>query len=324
MAGLPLKRFELFHSRELDFTREAVGRIFVPHRLDLIGTSARLDAWMRTRRVRDLAVNFITYGGNVHIEPGPLETFFVVQMPIAGRAEVRCGAKSVHSTPKLASVISPTEHLTMLWSSDCVQMICRIERFALEAHLSDIMGAPLQRPLRFEPGMDVSTGYGLSWKLHLSTLAEELDRSTSALNFPLVARRVEDALMTLLLLAQPNNYTAKINGERTPAPTRAVGIALDLIECHPEWEHTTASLARAAGVSVRALQRSFQKHLNTSVMAHLKSIRLRRVRDALRAAEPDAVTVTEIAGRWGFTHPGHFANAYRRHFGENPSRTLRR
>jgi AraC-like DNA-binding protein len=324
MRGLPLERYELFHSAELDYTREAVGRIFTPHRLDLIGTGAQLNAWMRSRRVQDLAINFITYGGDVHIEPGPLRTFFVVQIPVAGRAEIQCGGKRICSTPKVASVISPTEHLQMRWSSDCVQLICRIERSALEAHLSNIIGAPLHEPLKFEPGMDVSRGCGLSWKVGVATLAEELDQPSSVVNYPLAARQLEHGLMSALLVTQPSNYTATINGECPAAPTRAVGIALDLIESHPEWEHTTASLAREAGVSVRALQLGFQHRLDTSAMAYLKAVRLRRVHDALRAAEPDAVTVTEVAARWGFTHPGHFARAYRQQFGENPSQTLRR
>jgi transcriptional regulator GlxA family with amidase domain len=32
--------------------------------------------------------------------------------------------------------------------------------------------------------------------------------------------------------------------------------------------------------------------------------------------------VTAVAWRWGFTHMGRFAIAYRRRFGESPSATL--
>lgn len=324
MRELPLQRYELFRSGELDLVRDTVGHVFAPLRLELIGTDTRLDAWLRTRRLRDLAINFICYGGNVHIEPGPLGTFFVIQIPLSGTAEVRCGDRHVHSTPELATVISPSEPLTMIWSADCVQLVCRIERPALEAHLTGIIGAPLHQPLRFELAMDVTAGTGLSLKAALTALADELDRPDGLINYPIVAHEFERAMMTALLLAQPNNYTAKINGEQPVAPSRVVGIALELIESHPERPHTTASLAREAGVSMRSLQLAFHDQLNTSAMAYLKHTRLRRVHSDLRAAEPDATTVAGIAARWGFMHGGHFASAYRQAFGENPAQTLRR
>jgi AraC-like DNA-binding protein len=47
------------------------------------------------------------------------------------------------------------------------------------------------------------------------------------------------------------------------------------------------------------------------------------VREELKASGPDSVTVTQVAGRWGFVHLGRFASAYRRKFGESPSATLR-
>jgi AraC-like DNA-binding protein len=54
-------------------------------------------------------------------------------------------------------------------------------------------------------------------------------------------------------------------------------------------------------------------------------IRLRRlslVRSILRRPDPDAVTVSEIARRYGFRDLGRFAAAYRAAFGELPSATL--
>jgi AraC-like DNA-binding protein len=52
--------------------------------------------------------------------------------------------------------------------------------------------------------------------------------------------------------------------------------------------------------------------------------RMAFVRRALRAAEPDAVTVTDVATRYGFGQLGRFAVGYRRLFGELPPDTLQR
>ena len=47
-------------------------------------------------------------------------------------------------------------------------------------------------------------------------------------------------------------------------------------------------------------------------------------RQAAAEARKHEESITEIAGRWGFSHMGRFAVEYRKRFGEPPSQTLRR
>jgi AraC-like DNA-binding protein len=58
-------------------------------------------------------------------------------------------------------------------------------------------------------------------------------------------------------------------------------------------------------------------------MMYLRRLRLHHVHAELAAHSPDSVTVTMVAGRWGFVHLGRFAGQYRQLFGETPSETLR-
>jgi transcriptional regulator GlxA family with amidase domain len=81
-------------------------------------------------------------------------------------------------------------------------------------------------------------------------------------------------------------------------------------------------MAHVSGVSLRRVQEGFRQYVGASPRECLLGIRLERVRDELRRAE-NSRTVTEIAMRWGFTHTGRFAIAYRRKYGETPSQTLR-
>ncbi|MEV0042465.1 helix-turn-helix domain-containing protein [Nocardia rhamnosiphila] len=56
---------------------------------------------------------------------------------------------------------------------------------------------------------------------------------------------------------------------------------------------------------------------------YLLRIRRERVHRELLAAEPtDGRTVSEIAMRWGFFHPGRFASRYKVIHGAMPSATL--
>ena len=83
-------------------------------------------------------------------------------------------------------------------------------------------------------------------------------------------------------------------------------------------------IADAARVGVRALQLAFRKHRGTTPLGYLRKVRLDRAHRDLQAADPThGDTVTAVANRWGFVHPGTFAVEYRRTYGRPPSATLR-
>lgn len=326
MPTVPLDKYPVFESHEIDHAREVVGRVFTPHRLDLLGRSTELNALMNSRRIENVAANYITYGGDVLIQPGELGSFFVVQVPLSGHSLIRYGGEELLSTPDMASVISPTVPLTQRWSADCAQLILRVERSALEAHLRNIIESPLPEPIRFELGMDVRSGAGRRWLTAFRLLVEELDRTDlSALNRQIVATEYEDWLMTSLLRAQPNNFSALLDtNTHSPVPHRAVTVARDLIESHPEWRHTVTSLAKEARVGVRALQIAFRQHLDTTPRAYLTHVRMQRAHQELLASQRDMTTVNSVVAKWGLGHPGRFARAYYSLFGELPSETLAR
>ncbi len=86
---------------------------------------------------------------------------------------------------------------------------------------------------------------------------------------------------------------------------------------------TTATLAARCGVAERTLSEHFRAFLGLSPSKYLRRLRLTAAREALLTGTPD-ISVTKVAGRYLFNHQGRFAQAYRRHFGELPSTTLRR
>jgi transcriptional regulator GlxA family with amidase domain len=106
-------------------------------------------------------------------------------------------------------------------------------------------------------------------------------------------------------------------------PSRRVRAALQAMHDLPEHPWTVGELATIAHSSPRAMQRAFQEEFGHGVIAHLRLVRLERVRHDLRLAHPGAATVSQIADSWGFTHLGRFATYYREVFGESPSETLR-
>jgi transcriptional regulator GlxA family with amidase domain len=77
-------------------------------------------------------------------------------------------------------------------------------------------------------------------------------------------------------------------------------------------------LARLAGVSVRQLERLFRRHLGHGIHRQYSSMRLERARQLLRET---TLPVLDVAIATGFSSSSQFARAYRRSFGEPPSRT---
>ncbi|WP_205855763.1 helix-turn-helix transcriptional regulator, partial [Phytoactinopolyspora endophytica] len=135
----------------------------------------------------------------------------------------------------------------------------------------------------------------------------------------------EEWLTSALLMTQLHNYSELLDDtEHSPVPNYAVSIARELIENHPEWEHSVRSLAKAANVGVRTLQKGFAHHLGVAPKEYLTRVRMQRIHDELTASEQDMVTVSQVSAKWGLNHSGRFAADYRRRYGELPSDTLAR
>ena len=78
------------------------------------------------------------------------------------------------------------------------------------------------------------------------------------------------------------------------------------------------------GVSRRNLHYAFDCVMGISPGQYLRSLRLNAARRDIKRWNPAAHSLADIAARWGFWHPSHFAADYKRRFGELPSETAHR
>ena len=127
-----------------------VGRVMKPHQLTRTAGGERLDARMHYTGLGDLSLSRLRYGATVRIEPGPLESFFLVQMPLCGTAAIESGGQRIDSSPELASVLSPECDTRMCWEAGNDQVMLRISRSLVERTLVGYLGHPLDKPLHFE------------------------------------------------------------------------------------------------------------------------------------------------------------------------------
>jgi AraC-like DNA-binding protein len=139
---------------------------------------------------------------------------------------------------------------------------------------------------------------------------------------PLLRASVAQLLASSVLAAFPNTAMAE-QPSADPRPS-TVRRALAFMESNLDQAITIGDIAAAAGVTVRAVQTAFQRHVGATPLGELRRLRLAEVRSELLAADPAERTVAEIAVRWGFHHHGRMAAAYLEQYGELPSTTLAR
>lgn len=323
LLPLPLARYRLFESHDLDEARERVARVFCPHGLNMLRPRVALNACHHSVTLhRDVSLNYVQYGPAVQIDPGYLRDFFLLQIPLRGGAEIRCGAQQVMATTRLASLPSPTEPLAMRWADDSPHLILRLGRAAVLAQLAALLQAPVHDALVFDLGVPLDDPALAALLQFIAYLRSSLDAGSALAPGSLLAQHAEAYLLTSLLLSAPHNHSAALAGQaqRSLLP-RSVRRAQDYMAGHADQVLTLAAVCNAAGCSARSLQQAFRQHLGQGPMDFLRDLRLDRVRAELLSAE---ASVRATAERYGFLHLGHFAAQYRSRFGERPSDTLAR
>lgn len=315
-------RFPRFTSRDADEVQHEVSQIFCDHDLHIVGKAQSLNTELHFRRGKKVSYGRMLYGATVDIEPGKLNDFYLIQLPISGQESIVCGSQSVASDPKTATIISPALEFRMRHECNAEKLFIRVERSAFEQQCAQFYGYTPHQPLNFLPAIPL---HGSAATLSLKRLLEwQLTEASEGSLFdqPLIAAQFEEALMVSLLNSLPHNQS----NAQTPQGTIAPGYikrAEAYIEQNAHLPLTAGEIAQHAGVSIRSLFAGFRKYRNISPMQYLKELRLAATQAEFSEPTPDT-TVTQTALRWGFAHLGQFSAIYQQRYGERPSTTLRR
>lgn len=318
-----LKGHNLFRTTHLDEARSEVARVFCPHALSTTNKNEQLNTVHNRVTLADVTLNFLDYGAEVHITPGELTSFYLIQMPLAGSASITCGKQTIHSDVNMASIPNPLEKLDMIWHKNNPQLLVYINRSTLEERMEDLIGRELHLPVRFDLGMDLTTPEARSWRTLVDTLVTDVDRGGLTMHAG-VRNQFQDLIISSLLLSQRHNYSESIGTRVEPAAPRSVRLAMQACEANPAEPLTVTDMAKIAGVSIRSLQDGFKKYVGMSPTDYLRNVRLTRVREELISGQGFNSSIADVAFTWGFTHLGRFAKSYHERFGELPSETIRR
>lgn len=170
----------------------------------------------------------------------------------------------------------------------------------------------------------VTPAAGRHWSQTITHVKGIVRNSPLLVSAPLPRRELGWLVNSAVLACFPNSTldagTVTYPGD-TPQPLRR---ALQFIDERAGDPITLNEIATAARLSPRGVQAAFHRHLDTTPLAYLRSVRMERAHRDLQYAElGDGTSVAGVAARWGFTHLGRFAIEHRRRFGSYPSQTLR-
>lgn len=294
------------------------------HRVHLTdGSVADFSATFHGVLIRDVTLGYLDYSTSVRVEVHQLADNHLVIVPATGLSSMTIDDRTVELSPITAAIPRPGKPVTLHCPAGVAHLVIRIERNAIDTHLSRLIGQTLQSPIDFEPVFDLSVGAATRWNFAVQMLLAELNEANSLLHQAAGLGSIEEFLMSALLYCQPSNYSAQLrSGNRPTGP--AVQAAVLFIEQNLAADISIRDVAAAAEVSVRTLQNQFAADLHQTPTHFIRNRRLERARSDLADGSAAAgVSVTDIATKWGFNHLGRFAVTYRSRFGESPSQTLR-
>jgi len=137
------------------------------------------------------------------------------------------------------------------------------------------------------------------------------------------SKSADSYLKTLLLTTFSNNahkYFAVAELQQLP---RHLTHAISYMNKNISEKINIIDLQAATNVSARVLNYQFKKHTQKTPMAYLLHLRLLRLQEELKAADPKA-KIIDIAISLGFSHLGRLSVKYKSYFGESPSETLKK
>jgi AraC-like DNA-binding protein len=320
-AGEPIRSVyhEEFRSQDPDEAHAWLRKAYADHHLKISGSSqdfmfscdiTRLDGMSFGRISHSMAVDVDVFDG--------LRDLSIVEQRGGEGVRLSLRAESVDLQAGECFLLPPDRRYQAAWNSVAVE----VTTLSFEDLQRDALGL-VGRAVKVDFTRPITPAAGRHWSQTIRYVQSSVSNSPLLAAAPLARQELGWLVSGAVLACFPNStLDAELPayGRSTPQPLRR---ALAFIDEHAGDAITLNEIAVAAHLSPRGLQAAFRRHLDTTPLAQLRSVRMERAHRDLQNAEPGNTSVAALAARWGFTHLGRFAVEYRRRYGSSPSQTLR-
>jgi len=273
-------------------------------------------------QLANVGLGFCAYGGARTTVDFPENDFARLQIGLKGSAATILKGTALAINERQPCMVPPGGPISIIFEPGYEQLILRIKTAALEKTLMALLGAKPRGALKFDPFATAVQPAAQVLRDLAMLLAKQL--SSTATELPsAVLIELEQALLVSFLSAHRHNFSEILEGREKEAAPRIVRLAEEYIEASWNQGITIEELAKQTNTSIRSLFREFKKNRGYSPMTFAKMVRLRRARQMLLEAN-QRTSVSGVAFECGFGNLGHFANDFRKMFGELPSEVLAR
>jgi AraC-like DNA-binding protein len=321
-AGEPIPSVyhEEFRSHDPDEAHAWLRKTYADHQLKISGSSqdfmfscdiTRLDGMSLGRIRHSMAVDIDVFDG--------LPNLAIVEHRGGGDVHVSVEPETVNLRAGECFLVPPDRPYQVAWNS----VAAEVTTLSFEDLQRDALGLVERETVNLDFTRPITPAAGRHWSQTIKYVQSFVGNSPLLAAAPLARRELGWLVSSAILACFPNSTLEAESVPRsggTPQPLRR---ALAFINEHAGDPITLTEIAIAANLSPRGLQAAFRRHLDTTPLAQLRSVRMERAHRDLQNAEPGNTSVAALAARWGFTHLGRFAVDYRRRYGSSPSQTLR-
>jgi len=318
---LPLNSFGHLRTSDVAVLEEGVGRYYAGAKIELIRGAKGLNVVANRCQLKSIGLTYGRHQARLRFRIPELQVYALL-FPFKGGASAQAGRANVEIAGQCALVGSATEPVCLDYTPEFEQLILTVSAEALSKKFEALHGEPPTSRLAFEHACDFRRAESEKLRRMFMFLVQQVDSRTSGFH-PLALAEFEQAMIVTFLSALHHNYSHLLH-HRGPSVARwQVRRAEEYIESNWDQPLTVEALALVTGVSTRSLFLAFQKSRGYSPMEFVKRVRLAHAKKMLGQPE-EAISVTNVAFACGFGNLGHFANYYRRQFGEVPSAALQR
>ena len=294
-----LDDYPLSRSRSACEASQLIGRALSPHQLHVRDGAVHFEARHNQIHLGQLALNVLSYGSEVEIDPGERGDSYLLQLPLQGRARVRCNGQEAWVGPDTMSVLQTRAETRMIWGGDCAMIMLQVPSQMLRT--DGDTGGPLPALNLTRSRHDPAVA---AWWQAVIDLTRNLhNHGAQWLRHPAAFGAMEAFLLSGLDLLRPSSLGEDDAAKPIhPGEASPMQRALDHIHTHIHAPHSLAAIAAAACMSPRALKASFCRRFDLSPLAYARAVRLEAVHQVLQLAARDERSTMVLSIWAGFRH----------------------